>query len=181
MEIGQADGVQCRTVEVFESFGMSEELLREAYHVLEVAFWVSNGLGGLVRKSRTADTAPGLSHQPHVILNQARINQLLAQDMRRSNGQEVDYEYTVKAVEVDSVSATDLQAYPVTVTAEKHGVEAVFKAKYALVSRSLTSKLGPDILGMRWRAQCSSKIPWLQDDWRQSRCRLGCNGRLSAN
>lgn len=29
--MGQADGVQCRTVEIFEAFNLSEELLREAY------------------------------------------------------------------------------------------------------------------------------------------------------
>ena len=39
MTMGQADGVQCRTVEIFESFGIGEGLLREAYHVLEVVFW----------------------------------------------------------------------------------------------------------------------------------------------
>jgi phenol 2-monooxygenase len=34
----QADCVQCGTVEDFESFGILEELLREAYHVLETVF-----------------------------------------------------------------------------------------------------------------------------------------------
>ncbi|KAJ6085778.1 hypothetical protein N7499_005407 [Penicillium canescens] len=65
MKMGQADGVQCRTVEIFESFGVSEELLREAYHVLEVNFWADNGAGVIKRTGRTADTQPGLSHQPH--------------------------------------------------------------------------------------------------------------------
>lgn len=135
MAVGQADGVQCRTVEVFDSFGIAEELLREAYHVLEVAFWASDGKGGgIVRTSRTADTAPGLSHQPHLILNQARVNKMLLDAMRRFNGQEVDYGYDVKSVHVDSASAPDPEAYPVTVVAEKDGVEEVFKAKYALVS-----------------------------------------------
>ena len=67
MILGQADGVQCRTVEVFESLGLEEQLLRKAYHVLEVAFWSANKEGKLVRTRRTADTMPGLSHQPHVI------------------------------------------------------------------------------------------------------------------
>ena len=30
LELGQADGVACRTVELFEAFGMSAKLLREA-------------------------------------------------------------------------------------------------------------------------------------------------------
>jgi len=130
---GQADGVQCRTVEVYESFGLAEELLREAHHVLETVFWSSDGTG-IVRRSRTADTMPGLSHQPHVILNQARMNGLLLDAMRRFNGQEVDYGYTVKTVNVDSEAAKDLNAHPVTVITEKDGKEVVFRAKYALVS-----------------------------------------------
>jgi phenol 2-monooxygenase len=159
MTMGQADGVQCRTVEVFESFGLSEELLREAYHVLEVAFWSPDGKGGLRRTSRIADTQPGLSHQPHVILNQARINGLLLEAMRRTNGQEVEYGYTVKSVQVDSTSTDDPDLYCNTVVAEKGGKEEVFKAKYVLVSISspLTaleySRFWP---GMRWSPQHSA-------------------------
>lgn len=133
MKMGQADGVQCRTVEIFESFGVGEELLREAYHVLEVNFWADDGTG-IKRTGRTADTQPGLSHQPHVILNQARINGLLLELMKKTNDQQIDYGYNVTNVEVDSATADDLNAYPVKVTAEKDGKTEVFAAKYALVS-----------------------------------------------
>ncbi|KAK5061600.1 hypothetical protein LTR84_008144 [Exophiala bonariae] len=132
MEMGQADGVQCRTVEVFESFGISEELLREAYHVLEVAFWSADGKGGIHRTSRTADTQPGLSHQPHVILNQARINSLLLDLMHRNGGKPVEYGYTVKSVDVDASLVDQPSAHAVTVIAEKNGKEETFKAKYVL-------------------------------------------------
>ncbi|KAJ5690870.1 hypothetical protein N7462_005262 [Penicillium macrosclerotiorum] len=132
MEMGQADGVQCRTVEIFESFGIGEELLREAYHVLEVNFWADNGTGAIKRTGRTADTQPGLSHQPHVILNQARINGLLIELMQKYNDQKIDYGYNVTSVQVDSTSAPDPTAYPVTVTAEKNGKTETFAAKYAL-------------------------------------------------
>ncbi|KAF4257114.1 hypothetical protein KXW98_003121 [Aspergillus fumigatus] len=132
MTMGQADGVQCRTVEIFESFGISEELLREAFHVLEVVFWADDGSGSIKRTGRTADTQPGLSHQPHVILNQARINGLLIEKMREWNNQEIDYGYTVTGVDVDSQLAADPQAYPVKVTAEKNWKTEMFEAKYAL-------------------------------------------------
>lgn len=134
MEMGQADGVQCRTVEIFESFGIGEELLREACHVLEVNFWADGGTGVIKRTGRTADTQPGLSHQPHVILNQARINGLLIELMHKYNGQIIDYGYNVTHVEVDSAAAAGPDAYPVTVAAEKDGQNHTFAAKYALVS-----------------------------------------------
>jgi len=132
LKMGQADGVQCRTVEVFESFGIAEEMLREAYHVLEVDFWASNGKGGIHRTNRTADTLPGLSHQPHVILNQARLNALLIGAMRNFNNQDVDYGYEVQSVKVNSASAHDQESFPVTVATEKGGKEIVFHAKYVL-------------------------------------------------
>ena len=81
---GQADGVQCRTVEIYESWGIAEELLREGYHVMELAFWSADDqTGKLMRKNRAADTPAGLSHQPHLILNQARMNGLLLEKMRQ--------------------------------------------------------------------------------------------------
>jgi phenol 2-monooxygenase (NADPH) len=39
LEVGQADGVACRTVEMFEAFGLADRLVGEAYWVTEVSFW----------------------------------------------------------------------------------------------------------------------------------------------
>lgn len=154
MTMGQADGVQCRTVEIFESFGMAEELLREAYHVLEVVFWADGARSGsssaaangdkkgngdgdgksseldIGRTGRTADTQPGLSHLPHVILNQARINGLFIEAMGKFNGQGIDYGWEVKGVEIEGQGE-----YPVKVTAEnlESGKVEVYEAKYVLV------------------------------------------------
>ncbi len=36
LEVGQADGVSCRSVEMFETFGLATRLLDEAYWVNEV-------------------------------------------------------------------------------------------------------------------------------------------------
>lgn len=150
---GQADGVQCRTVEILESFGLSDRLLRESYHVLELSFWapdpgtalsgneggVHAGGGGIKRSHYAPDLEPGLSYQPHVILNQARINEMITDEMLRCGGPEIDYGYEVKDVSLDSTKAGDPDAYPVTVTTVKDGVDQVFRAKYALVSHGLVN------------------------------------------
>ena len=41
LQVGQADGVACRTVEMFDAFGLSGRLLRESYWVNETAFWAA--------------------------------------------------------------------------------------------------------------------------------------------
>lgn len=141
LDVGQADGIQVRSVEIFESFGMAEELLREAYHNIEVAFWGSNPTSsgmGIVRKRSAHATTPGLSHMPRVILNQARFNEMWLEAMRRRNGQEVDYGHKVTKVTVDEEKATDPDAYPVTIVAQKDGQEQVFEAKYCLVHCDLS-------------------------------------------
>lgn len=136
LDIGQADGVQVRSVEIFESFGIVDELLREGYHNVEVAFWGvdEQGGGGVARARSTYATEPGLSHLPRVILNQARVNGILLDAMKRFNGQTVDYGYKVLGVTVNEEIANDPDAYPVTVTTEKDGKEEKFEAKYVLGS-----------------------------------------------
>nr|POE49003.1 3-hydroxybenzoate 4-monooxygenase [Quercus suber] len=85
LQQGQADGLQCRTIEIFEAFGFSAKVLKEAYWVNETTFW-SPGEGGeaLVRTGRIRDTEEGLSEFPHVILNQARMHDLWLESMKWS-------------------------------------------------------------------------------------------------
>ena len=75
LQVGQADGVACRTVEMFDAFGLSSKLLREAYWVNETAFWRPSpeDRSTIVRTGRVQDTEDGLSEFPHVIVNQARL------------------------------------------------------------------------------------------------------------
>ena len=133
MKVGQADGIQCRTVEIFESFSIAEELLRECYHVLEVTFWAPDDSRGIYRASRSIDTPKGISHMPHVILSQARFNGLLLESMRRVNNQVVDYGCTITGLEVQEESAAVPEAFPVKVTFLRNGKTETITAKYAVV------------------------------------------------
>ena len=143
LQLGQADGVQCRTVEIYESLGLDHILKNEGYWVNEVSFWAvdqaapaaSGAEPGkpirkrIVRTGKAADVQPGLSHQPHLILNQARINGLMLEKMKSLNGQDVDYGWKVTGVEADT--KTD-ELHPITVTAEKNGSKRSIRAKYVL-------------------------------------------------
>ncbi|PKS13171.1 hypothetical protein jhhlp_000515 [Lomentospora prolificans] len=156
---GQADGVQCRTVEVMESFGLSEPVLREAYHVLEVAFWGDDGNGGISRGSVAPDTQIGLTHLPHVILSQGRMNDLMIKETIRVGGESrIRYDCEVKDVQVDQATANDPNAHCVTVTALQDGVERQYRAKYVLgcdgahsqVRKSLGFKMVGDSTDAVW-------------------------------
>ena len=135
LKLGHADGVQCRTVEIFESFGLGTQLLTEAHRVTEVSFWSDqDSKQGIQRHGRTADPPIGLSHQPHVVLRQARVNELLIEEMKRRNGQDVDYNCNVLDLAFREQQQDDPDAYPVTLTVESQGVKETYDAKYVLVS-----------------------------------------------
>lgn len=136
LQSGQADGVQCRTTEIFESFGIEQELLREAYHVLEVSFWAESDDGGIKLSRHTADTLPGISHLPHVTLSQAKFHKILVDEMTRASGRRdagIEYGVEVQNVEVDGTALARANSHPVKVTAIKNGETHIYRAKYVLV------------------------------------------------
>ena len=76
LQVGQADGISCRSIEMFNTFGFAEDVLREGYWVNETAFWKPDPdqPAHITRTQKIEDVEPGLSEFPHVILNQARVH-----------------------------------------------------------------------------------------------------------
>ncbi len=132
LELGQADGVACRTVEMFDAFGLSEKLVREAYWVNETVFWRPSADDGarIVRTGRVQDTEDGLSEFPHVIVNQARLQQLLLDYMRRSSSR-LDADYGLEFV---TLQVEPEGEHPVAVTLRRpsNGAVLTVRAKYVV-------------------------------------------------
>ena len=86
MEKGQADGVSCRSMEMFQAFGFAHRVCNEAYWVNETTFWKPDPENpqSIIRTGRIQDVEDGLSEMPHVILNQARVHDMYLDSMRRS-------------------------------------------------------------------------------------------------
>ncbi|MCS2607842.1 FAD-binding monooxygenase [Halomonas dongshanensis] len=81
LEIGHADGIQARSVETFQAFGFADRITAEAYRITEMAFWKPdpNRPEHIVRTARTPDDPKGISEFPHLIVNQARVLDYLAE------------------------------------------------------------------------------------------------------
>lgn len=75
LKIGQADGIQARSVETFQAFGFAEAITAEAYRITAMNFWNPDpdNVGNIIRTSRTVDDPQNLSEFPHLIVNQARV------------------------------------------------------------------------------------------------------------
>ena len=127
LQVGQADGVACRTVETFEAFGLADRLLREGYQVNETVFWRPAPGGGISRTGRVQDTEDGLSEFPHLIVNQARLLAHLEDRMSRSASRLApDYGWEFVTLEV---GADDVR---VTLAEVATGAEKTIRARYVV-------------------------------------------------
>ena len=136
LAIGQADGIQARSVETFEAFGFADRIIAEAYRITEMAFWKPDpeDPAKIVRAARTEDDPLGISEFPHLIVNQARVLDYFAEFMAMSpTRMQPDFGYEFRSLEVGSGE------YPVSVTlaytsGAKAGDERTIRAKYVVGS-----------------------------------------------
>jgi phenol 2-monooxygenase len=152
LAVGQADGVACRTVEMFEAFGLAARLVDEAYWVNEVVFWRPDpeDRTRIVRTGRVQDVEDGLSEFPHVIVNQARMLAYLREDMARSASR-LRPHYGLTAVDV-RVDADDAAGHPVTVTLQRaDGATATVRARYVVgcdgARSAVRTAIGRELVG----------------------------------
>ncbi|MFJ2550732.1 FAD-dependent monooxygenase [Microbacterium sp. NPDC087591] len=131
--LGQADGIQPRSVETFQAFGFAERIVAEAYNIGWMNFWGPDPENPreIVRTSRTADYAYDICEFPHLIVNQARVLDYFAEAALNGPGRIApDY-----GVEFLGLTVHDDGEYPVEVrvrhvAGEQAGVERVIRAKY---------------------------------------------------
>ena len=112
---GKADGINTRTMEMFQAFGFAEKVKRETYWVNQTAFWMPDPQRPehIHRVGRVQDVADDSSEMPHILINQARLHELFLEVMRNAPSRlEPDYGWEVAGVAIDETS----DDHPVTVT-----------------------------------------------------------------
>ena len=148
LEIGQADGIQARSVETFQAFGFAEQITAEAYWITEMAFWRPSAEDPtkIVRGGRAKDDESGISEFKHLIVNQARVLDYFAEVAAKSPTRMVpDYGWDFQTLEV-----ADEGEYPVKVTLVRsagpdEGTERTVHAKYVVGADGARSKVRASI------------------------------------
>ncbi|MBV8836636.1 MAG: FAD-dependent monooxygenase, partial [Alphaproteobacteria bacterium] len=119
---GQADGIACRTMEMFEAYGFSERVMKEACWINETTFWKPDEKNpkNIVRSGRVQDVEDGLSEFPHVVLNQARVHDFYLDAMRRSpSSLEPHYARRLIDLKIDETAGDNADPYQVTARLER--------------------------------------------------------------
>lgn len=154
LEIGQADGIQARSVETFEAFGFADEIINEAYQITETAFWKPNPEKPeeIVRTTRTPDDPADLSEYPHLVVNQARVLDYFIEAAQRAPGRiEPDYGIEFLDLEIDQDAEYPVLARLRHTAGPKEGQEFEVRAKYVVGGDGARSRvrksIGHQLLG----------------------------------
>ncbi|KAH7915247.1 FAD binding domain-containing protein [Hygrophoropsis aurantiaca] len=118
---GQADGISPRTIEVFQSYGIGDRLLKEGCQVHMAAFYNPNSTGGIERTGRAPDvTAPSARYPFELALHQGGIEAIILDSMS-ALGVEVERSTLPTAIELstDEAELADPTSHPVRVTLER--------------------------------------------------------------
>lgn len=133
--LGQADGIQPRSVETFQAFGFAERIVAEAYNIGWMNFWGPDPENprNIVRTSRTEDYGFKISEFPHLIVNQARVLDYFAEAAANGPGRIVpDY-----GIEFTGLTVHDGGERPVEVRVRhtagpRAGTERTVRAAYVV-------------------------------------------------
>lgn len=135
MEKGQADGINVRSMEMFQAFGFAEKVKRESVWINETTFWGpdADNPAHIRRVGRVQDVADGLSEMPHVLINQARVHDMFL-DIMKNAPSRLEPDYGLKVADLAVDTADD---YPVTVTLEqtspgREGEKQTVRARYVV-------------------------------------------------
>lgn len=155
LQKGQADGISCRSMEMFQAFGFASKIKREAHWVNETTFWDPNpeNSAEIRRSGRIQDVEDGLSEMPHVILNQARVHDRYLEHMRNSPSRLTpNYNIKFMSAAIDSADAD----YPVKIELETltgDGMPHVreIRARYVVgcdgARSAVRSSMGKELIG----------------------------------
>ena len=154
LELGQADGIACRTMEMFNAFGFADRVMKEAYWVNETTFWKPGDTETrqIVRHGRIPDTEEGLSEFPHVILNQARVHDFYLERMRHAPTRLIP-DYGLRLLDLtipeDPAEPVTVRLQPVDAVGDD-GVEIV-RARYVVgcdgARSGVRRSMGRELLG----------------------------------
>jgi phenol 2-monooxygenase len=113
---GQADGLQCRTLEILDSFDFGHRAWVESNHMIEICLWNPDKNGVITRSDRIPDTIPGISRFQQVVLHQGRIERFFLDSIAGCSDIKIERGTMPTELALDLSKVDDKDAHPITVT-----------------------------------------------------------------
>ncbi|KAI0730556.1 FAD binding domain-containing protein [Earliella scabrosa] len=109
IEAGQADGIQPRTHEILQSYGLFERLLREGREIHRNAFYNPGRSGGIERVDRMAAISSPTARYPFTMTRHQGGTEALFRDAMKPKGLEVEQATVPTVLELSSSDPLDVK------------------------------------------------------------------------
>jgi 2-polyprenyl-6-methoxyphenol hydroxylase-like FAD-dependent oxidoreductase len=185
---GQADGLQCRSLEIFDSFGFADRAWKEANHMIEMCMWNPGEDGVLRRSDRVPDVPAGLSRFTQIVLHQGRIERFFLDHIKKHSKDTLKVERAVLPeslqihddkcddhsadnypIKVQLRHLSDEEAAPAQTTAQTNGQavsDGMFRSNLAdddtddLIKKGKENKGGSETVRAKYIVGCDGAHSW---------------------
>lgn len=129
---GQADSLQPRSVEIFDSFGMVDPVWKNGYHLSEICVWAwilpwldlaqiltffqkPDNTGRIRREQRVLSQKLGVSRYTQCAINQGFIEQTVLDMLKTSGKVHVERNLVPEKLTMNRSDVESVDAYPITI------------------------------------------------------------------
>ncbi|KAK3381032.1 phenol 2-monooxygenase [Podospora didyma] len=116
---GQADGLQPRVLEVFETFGFVDRAIKEVAVGYEACFYEPDETGRIRRVDKIPEGVPGISRFNGSVIHQGRIETWLSDAIEEFSGGALTVERPLAPESLEIESADSTSEYPVRVVLKR--------------------------------------------------------------
>ena len=127
--VGNADGINARTLEIFGQLGLESRIRRDGMPVMEFTLWTREASDpeALVRKMCMPFERAPARYENLVTLHQGHVERMFREDVMGHNGRDVQYGTKLVGMKIDEDGDKE---FPVLAVIERGGVIEEVRTKY---------------------------------------------------
>ncbi|QKX62790.1 uncharacterized protein TRUGW13939_09955 [Talaromyces rugulosus] len=110
---GRADGLESRTLEILDSFGLADKVWAEANHTVEICLWCDSVDGPIRRDSIAPNSKAGWSRFYESTLGQGRIEDIVLELVQSRDNIDIRRETKPTSLDIDYSCIEDHSTYPI--------------------------------------------------------------------
>ncbi|KAJ5549070.1 hypothetical protein N7513_006304 [Penicillium frequentans] len=131
-ETGHADGVQSRSLEILESFGIVDSILKQGIHDVDMSHWSTNNeTGKIERRRRYEQNTEKRSRFGQILLNQGAVEQVFL-DHLDDKAVQVERHSVAEHLHLSPVDVDEGEQFPVVVGVRCAGTYETIHARYLI-------------------------------------------------